>query len=186
MSYPPPPSDPGDPYNRPFQGDPHAQPGMPADGYPGDPVAGSGAPYYHGPQTGGWQVPYDQAPQGEPVLTTIGDIAITQTAVITPAGRMPIKGSTWTVTDVTYTTQAVSQTGIVLAVVSFIVFVWACGLGLLGLLFLLMKEEKTTGNVQVTVQGNGVYHSTMVPAHSPQTVVQVTQSVNYARSLAAT
>lgn len=185
MSYPPPPSDPDDPYNRPFQNDPYAHPGMPGGGYPGDPSAGFGGPFDPGSQTGGWQGPSEQ-PQNDAVLTTIGDIAITQTSVITPAGRMPIKGSTWTVTDMTHTTQGVSQTGIVLAVASVVVGIWFCGIGLLGLLFLLMKEEKTTGNVQVTVQGSGVYHSALVPAHGPQTVVQVTQSVNYARSLAAT
>ncbi|GAA4908388.1 hypothetical protein [Streptomonospora salina] len=184
MSYPPSPSDPGDPYNQSFQDDPYAQPGPAPGGYAGDPAAGGGIPYGHGPQAGGWQAPYEHG--GDAVLTTVGDIAITRTSVVTPAGRLPIKGSTWTVTDMTHTTQGVSQTGIVLTVVSLVIFIWFCGVGVLGLLFLLMKEEKTTGNIQVTVQGDGVYHSTMVPAQGPQTLVQVTQTVNYARSLAAT
>ncbi|GAA1776848.1 MULTISPECIES: hypothetical protein [Streptomonospora] len=187
MSYPQPPSDPGDPYNQRPQGDPYnpyAPPGAPSGGYPAaDPSAGSLVPYGQGPQTGGWQAPYAPVPQNEAVLTTIGDIAITQTSVITPGGRIPIKGSTWTVTDLTHTTQGIATTGIVLAVVSFLLFAWACGLGLLGLLFLLMKEEKITGNVQVTVQGHNVYHSTMIPAKGQETITQVTQSVNYARSL---
>ncbi|MUL43158.1 hypothetical protein FZ103_18630 [Streptomonospora sp. PA3] len=185
MSYPQPPPDPGDPYNRPAQSDPYAQPDSPMGGYPADPSSGPMVPYGQDPQTGGWQAPYAPVPENDAVLTTIGDIAITRTAVITPAGRIPIKASTWTVTDLTHTTQGIATVGIVLAVVTVVLFISACGLGLLGLLFLLMKEEKTTGNVQVTVQGNGVFHSTMIPAHSPQTITQVTQSVNYARSLGA-
>ncbi|MDA0564268.1 hypothetical protein LG943_08005 [Streptomonospora sp. S1-112] len=185
MSYPEPPPGSGDPYQQYPQGDPYAQPGMPSGGYPaGDYSSGAMVPYNQ--QTGGYQAPYAPVPESEAILTTIGDISITQTTVITPAGRFPIKGSTWNASDMTHTTTGVSTTGIVLTVISLVIFIWACGLGLLGLLFLLMKEEKTQGSVQVTVQGNGVFHSTMVPARSPQTVMQVMQSVNYARSLAAT
>ncbi|QBI55417.1 hypothetical protein [Streptomonospora litoralis] len=188
MNYPPPPPDPGDPYGRPAPSDPYAQPDMPSGGYPGypsDPAAGPLVPYGK-EQTGGWHSPYAPVPENDAVLTTIGDIAITQTTVITPAGRLPIKGSVWTSTDMSHTTEGIATVGIVLAVVTVILFVGLCGLGLLGLLFLLMKEQKTQGSVQVTVQGNGVYHSTMIPVHSPQAVSQIMQSVNYARSLAAT
>lgn len=116
--------------------------------------------------------------QPEPWLTTIGDISVSQHWVLTPSGPHPIRGSVWTVTDMTRYEESISPAGIVLA----IVFVWFC---LLGLLFLLMKERRMVGFTQVTVQGSGFYHSTMVPAFSPQSVMQVHQVVNYARSLAA-
>jgi hypothetical protein len=62
------------------------------------------------------------------------------------------------------------------------IFIFFC---LFGLLFLLMKETKTRGFVQVTVTAtNGVQHSTMIPA-GRQTLWEVTNAVNYARSLAA-
>jgi hypothetical protein len=116
--------------------------------------------------------------QPEPLLATIGDISISQHWVQTPSGPHPIRGSVWTMTDMSRTEDTVSTAGIVLAVV----FVWFC---LLGLLFLLMKDRRTVGYVQITVQGSGFHHSTMVGVTSPQTVVYVHQMVNYARTLAA-
>ncbi|HTQ19472.1 hypothetical protein [Mycobacterium sp.] len=114
----------------------------------------------------------------EPWLATIGDISVSQHWVMTPTGPYPIRGSVWTVTDMSYYQESISTAGVILA----IIFVWFC---LLGLLFLLMKERKLVGYIQVTVQGNGFYHSTMIPAWGPHTIMGVTQQVNYARSLAA-
>lgn len=106
---------------------------------------------------------------------TIGDIAVSQHWVMTPSGTFPIRGSVWTVMDTSQYQERIHPLGIVLA----ILFVWFC---LVGLLFLLMKERTTSGYTQVTVQGNGFYHSTMIPAGRAQIV---TQQVNYARTLAA-
>ncbi|RNL80765.1 hypothetical protein [Halostreptopolyspora alba] len=185
MSHYPDPQGPGDFYPDPQPAsDPFFGQQMPPGGQhnaevaPYDPAAA---------QTGGWQAPpeYQPVPTSGQPLTTIGDIAVFQHEVVTPAGRFPIKGSTWTVTDMSQYSENISTTGVVLAIVSVLLFIWACGLGLLGLLFLLMKEHKYTGHVQVSVQGNGIYHSTMIPVHSAQAVPHVMQQVNYARSLAA-
>jgi hypothetical protein len=111
-------------------------------------------------------------------LMTIGDISISQNWVSTPTGPHPIRGSVWTVTDMSHYEETTSTVGVVLA----ILFAWVC---LLGLLFLLMKDRRLVGYTQVTVQGNGFYHSTMVPVWDPQSVMSVQQQVNYARSLAA-
>jgi hypothetical protein len=54
---------------------------------------------------------------------------------------------------------------------------------LLGLLFLLAKEEKTTGHMLVTVQPPGLFHSTYVPVSSPMQAQDVANRVNYARAL---
>jgi hypothetical protein len=70
-----------------------------------------------------------------------------------------------------------SPVGVILC----IIFIWFC---LLGLLFLLMKDRRITGYIQVTVQGNGFHYSTMIPALNPQSVWNVNHTVNYARSLA--
>ena len=117
---------------------------------------------------------------GEPEqwLATIGDISISQHWVMTPTGPHPIRGSVWTVTDMSYWQESVSAAGIVLA----ILFIWFC---LLGLLFLLMKDRRMVGHIQVTVQGSGFHHSTMIPASGPQSLIWVHQRVNYARALAA-
>ncbi|MBB4933329.1 hypothetical protein F4561_004149 [Lipingzhangella halophila] len=178
MSHYPEPQGPGD-----FYPDPHTASDDPfgQQAPPGGPSNAGVAPQDPGAaQTGGWQAPpdYRPVPAGGQPLTMIGDIAVYQHEVVTPAGRFPIKGTTWTATDMSQ----VHETLPTYAVVLTIVFVWFC---LLGLLFLLMKERSVQGYVQVTVHGSGMFHSTMVPAHSAATFPQVMQQVNYARSLAA-
>jgi hypothetical protein len=116
--------------------------------------------------------------QPEQWLATIGDISISQHWVLTPTGPHPIRGSVWTVTDMSHYQESISSAGIVLA----ILFIWVC---FLGLLFLAMKDRRTVGYIQVTVQGSGFHHSTLIPARSPHSVMEVQQMVNYARSLAA-
>lgn len=175
--YPDPHQGSANPYPHPSPGDSFPQQNPPSGGFP----SGEMVPHGQNPQTGGWQAPPEHyqaaAPQQQP-LTVIGDIAITQHEVITPAGRFPIAGTTWTVTDMSQYNENISTAGIVLAVV----FIWFC---LLGLLFLLLKEQKWSGNIQVTVQGHGMFHSTMVGVHGPNTVAYVMQQVNYARQLSA-
>ncbi len=59
------------------------------------------------------------------------------------------------------------------------------GFCLLGLLFLLIKEDRTTGWLQVTVQGPGFVHTTQVPASHQGTAADIHARVNFARSLTA-
>jgi hypothetical protein len=112
------------------------------------------------------------------MLLSIGDISIVDDTVVTPAGRLPLKGAVWNITDMSRTEEKVSTAGIVLAVI----FFFAC---LLGLLFLLMKERKTTGFVQISVNSGGTHHATMVPVSDPHAVHVLMQQVNYARSLSS-
>lgn len=113
-----------------------------------------------------------------PVLVTIGDIACTQTEVITPAGRRPVNSVAWTFTDLSQTTQGIPAYAIVLAILFF-------AFCLLGLLFLLVKETRTTGWVQVTVQGDRFLHQVQLPVSSAQQVADYNARVGYARSLTA-
>lgn len=123
--------------------------------------------------------PFDySAGQPDPILATVGDINLTQHWVQTPAGTFPIKGSVWTAIDRTQYQESISTAGIVLCVI----FIWFC---LLGALFLLMKDRKYVGYIQVTVQGNGFHYSTMIPVLHSGTGFDVNNTVNYARSLAA-
>jgi len=116
-------------------------------------------------------------PGDDPVLLTIGDIAVTPTSVIVPHGRYPLHGSTWTVQDSTQMNESIPAYAIVLAVIFFVF----C---LLGLLFLLIKERKYSGFVSVTVAGNGFFHSTQLPPN-PQSGGMAAHLVGQARSLAA-
>jgi hypothetical protein len=63
-----------------------------------------------------------------------------------------------------------------------VVFFFFC---LLGLLFLLAKEERTEGSVQVVVQGPGFLHQVQLPVYSVIQVQDYAARVNYARSLSA-
>jgi hypothetical protein len=147
-----------------------AQPG-PAYGYPAvNPPAqptppGYGFPPQQGPGPGG----------GAPMLS-LGDITVMNDSIVTPSGTLPLKGAVWTATDMSRTEEKIPTVAIVLA----IVFALLC---LVGLLFLLMKEKKTTGFIQVSVTSGGRHHSTMIQATGPETFQMVMAQVNTARSM---
>ena len=94
-------------------------------------------------------------------MLSFGDITVMNDSIVTPSGTMPLKGAVWTATDMSRTEEKIPTVAIVLA----IIFVLLC---LIGLLFLLMKEKKTTGFIQVTVTSGGRHHSTMIAATSPE------------------
>ncbi|WP_328537093.1 hypothetical protein [Streptomyces sp. NBC_00344] len=160
-----------------YQWGPQHPPGAPGYGYPnGAPAYGypNPGPAYGYPQQAGLPVP---AGGGAP-LVSIGDITVVQDGIITPAGTLPLRGSVWNATDMSRTEERIPPVAIVLAIVFFLF----C---LLGLFFLLMKEKKTVGFIQVTVTSGGRHHATMVQATGPGTFHQVMGQLNYARSLSA-
>jgi hypothetical protein len=151
-----------------FEAAPQAQPGqygMPPGAFP-PPVGGQ----YQQPQ-----MPQQAGPAG-PVLVTIGDISVEQHRIVTPAGVLPTHGTNWSAMDMSRTEEKIPAWAIVLAIIFFL----AC---LLGLLFLLCKERKTTGFVQVTVQNGPRTHNTHVPVGSPSQVADVLARVNFARTI---
>ncbi|MBC3842700.1 hypothetical protein GXW82_28600 [Streptacidiphilus sp. 4-A2] len=111
-------------------------------------------------------------------LVAIGDIVCTQTEVFTPSGRCPVAQVTWSFTDMSRTTKTIPVWAIVCAVI----FFFFC---LLGLLFLLAKEERTEGTVQVVVQGPGMLHQLQLPVNSVAQIQDYNARVGYARSLSA-
>jgi hypothetical protein len=110
------------------------------------------------------------------VLVTVGDISVEQHRIVTPAGVMPTQGTNWSAMDMSRTEEKIPGWAIVLA----IIFALAC---LLGLLFLLCKERKTTGFVQITVQNGNRTHNTHVGVTSPRDVADTLARVNFARTL---
>lgn len=150
-----------------YEWGPGRQPaGTPGYGYPQQP------PSYQQAAPGG---PVPVGGMGAPLLA-LGDITIVGDQIITPAGNMPLKGAVWNAMDMSRTEEKIPTVAIVLA----IVFALLC---LVGLLFLLMKEKKTTGFIQVTVTSGGKHHATMIPATGPDTIHWVMGQLNYARSL---
>jgi hypothetical protein len=112
-------------------------------------------------------------------LVQIGDIGVDQHWVHTPSGSVPTAQVTWTVQDMTRRDLVIPTYAIVLAVVF---SVMTC---FLGLLFLLIKEESTTGWLQVAVQGPAFVHTTHLPVSHQGAVQDVYARVAYARSLTA-
>ncbi|MEU4603615.1 hypothetical protein AB0F43_11600 [Kribbella sp. NPDC023972] len=178
---PPPAGRPGDPAPEPtrhlpvqyepptptFEAAPSAQPGPPPPG-PYQPPVG-------GPYQPAQSLPLQAFPTG-PVLVTVGDISVEQFRIVTPAGVLPTQGTNWSAMDMSRTEEKIPAWAIILA----IVFALAC---LLGLLFLLCKERKTTGFVQVTVQNGNRTHNTHVGVSSPRDVADTLARVNFARTL---
>lgn len=110
------------------------------------------------------------------VVVTIGDILVTPDSVLVPRGRFPLAGTTWTVRDTTTIVTKTPRYARVLAAVF--------GILLLPLLFLRIKERRYAGAVQVTVVGDGLYHTVSFPP-GPESRAHVVGLVNQARALAA-
>ncbi|MEP1122437.1 MAG: hypothetical protein ABJH68_00935 [Ilumatobacter sp.] len=116
--------------------------------------------------------------QPEQFVLTIGDIGVSPSWVVTPNGTAPLRESQWTVQDRTFVTQTTPTWAIVMAVLG-IVF---C---LLGLLFLIVKENQTSGYTEVTVRSGNLFHVVQLPANSPHAVAHARQLVYQAQSMAA-
>lgn len=118
-------------------------------------------------------------PHVEPTLCTVGDIAVTQSSVILPGGgRYELRGTTWVSTNNTITTSAIPVWAIVMCIMT----IWLC---LFGLLFLLAKEQRTSGAVQVSVQGPGLFYVSQMPVSNPLQIGEIEQRVNFIRGLVA-
>ncbi len=111
-------------------------------------------------------------------LLTVGDVGVTATDIVTPNGTAALAGSTWIVSDMSVTERRIPTWAIVCA----IVFALAC---LLGLLFLLVKEDVTRGYVQVSVRSGDLSHMTQIPVTTPVQVAQIRGQVAQAQALAA-
>lgn len=114
----------------------------------------------------------------EPIRVQLGDLAVTDTRVHTPSGSWPLAGTTWTLSNQTFVTEAIPTWAIVFAILG-IVF---C---LLGLLFLLVKERRMNGAVQVSVQGPGFAQSTYIPVRNEMAVFQISRNVDWIRQQVA-
>ena len=139
----------------------------------GPPTPGPGGSYPPPGEPGA--APY--LPPPAQILVTIGDISCTQTELLIPTGRVPLRGTTWTFSNQSTVTQKIPTWAVVVAVVGLLVI---C---VLSLLFLLVKERTVQGSVQVTVHGPGVYYATNIAVTSEAQVADLEARVNYARSL---
>ena len=114
-----------------------------------------------------------------PVIVQVGEIGVTSTVVHTPAGDIPLAGSTWQVNDYWHSEQKIPTWAIIAAIAGF------CVLTVFSLLFLLVKVTVPRGTVQVTVTNGTRQYVARIPVTDQAQVAYVNQQVNYLRSLAA-
>jgi hypothetical protein len=117
-------------------------------------------------------------PGAGPVVALVGELAVTSTVVHTPAGDIPLRGSTWLVSEHWHTTQRIPRWAVVAAIVGF------CVLTFFSLFFLLAKETVYHGTVQVTVTNGPAQYVARIPVRTQADVQNIHQQVNYVRSLA--
>ena len=110
----------------------------------------------------------------EPYAVWVGDIGVTPHWVVTPRGTVPLAGSQWWVADRGGWTQQIPVWAIVLAIVLFP----------LGLLFLLCKEPKWAGWLEVTVRSGGLVHTAALAVPSVE-AQNAHAAVDRIRALAA-
>jgi hypothetical protein len=92
----------------------------------------------------------------EPYVASVADIGVTQHWVVTPRGTAPLAGSEWWIADRGAWTQQIPVWAIILAIVLFP----------LGLLFLLCKEVKWSGWLEVTVRSGALVYVAALPVPS--------------------
>jgi hypothetical protein len=116
----------------------------------------------------------------EPALVQFGDISITEHWVITPAGTAPLAGTQIFVTDMTREVRVIPPWAVVFAVIGFFFF-------LLGLLFLLVRETRTSGFMQISVTNGAFTYQSAELARGSRTnqLYELQNRANYARGLIA-
>jgi hypothetical protein len=134
-----------------------------------------------------WSVPVPQPPavppvpppHAGPVIVQVGDMGVTSTVVHTPAGDIPLTGSTWMVQDYWHHETKIPTWAIMASIFGF------CVLTVFSLLFLLVKVTVPRGTVQVTVTNGTRQYVSRIPVTDQAQVTVINQQVNYVRSLAA-
>ncbi|NED57665.1 hypothetical protein G3I24_43125, partial [Micromonospora aurantiaca] len=141
--------------------------------------AGAVAPF-HGPAGAPGPYPAGPVPPTQSaVAVQIAEIMVTPPVIRTPAGVLPLAGASWYVTDHWQKEEKIAPWAVVAAILGFF-----C-LTVFSLLFLLIKETRHYGTVQVTVSSGGHQYVARIPVTDQFQVQQLNNQVNYARSLSA-
>jgi hypothetical protein len=118
------------------------------------------------------------ARRGEPLIARFGAIEVTGTTVRTPTGAFPLRGSVWRCFDHWQTRRVIPTWAIALAVIGFFFVPFV------SLLFLLVKESRETGVLQVAVWDGVRQHVADLPVHSRAHARAIEHQVGYVRAVA--
>ncbi|WP_066042028.1 hypothetical protein [Herbiconiux solani] len=121
------------------------------------------------------------SPSTEQPLVRFGDIVMTEHWLMTPQGTVPLAGTQIYITDQTRVDRVTPTWAIVLAIVGFFVVF------LFSLLFLLARDNRVSGFMQITVvNGSFTYQSAEPVGYNPAAQLYELQNrANYARGLIA-
>ncbi|MEV0806212.1 hypothetical protein [Micromonospora sp. NPDC050200] len=111
------------------------------------------------------------------VAVQIGEIVVTPPVIRTPAGVLPLAGASWQVADFWQQEEKIATWALVCAIVGFFCLTF------FSLLFLLVKETRHHGTVQVTVVNGAHQYVARIPVVDQGQVQHINNQVNYARSL---
>ncbi|MER5335951.1 hypothetical protein [Micromonospora sp. NPDC002717] len=125
-----------------------------------------------GPLPAGYPPPAQGA-----VAVQIGEIMVSPPVIRTPAGVLPLAGASWHVVDHWQQEQKTATWAVVCAIVGFFCLTF------FSLLFLLIKETRHHGTVQVTVSNGAQQYVARIPVANQVQVQHINNQVNYARSL---
>ncbi|MFG3707955.1 hypothetical protein ACGF7U_24930 [Micromonospora sp. NPDC047670] len=154
-----------------------APPAAPYSAPPGTAVVRHGphppvmAPALPGPLPAGY------TPAQGAVAVQIGEIIVSPPVIRTPAGVLPLAGASWHVSDHWQKEEKTAQWAIVCAIVGFFCLTF------FSLLFLLIKETRHHGTVQVSVMNGAHQYVARIPVTDQGQVQHINNQVNYARSL---
>ncbi|MGC4863312.1 hypothetical protein [Micromonospora sp. DT41] len=115
----------------------------------------------------------------EVVAVQIAEIAVSPPVIRTPAGVLPLAGASWHVADYWQREEKIATWALVCAIVGFF-----C-VAIFSLLFLLVKETRHRGTVQVTVTNGVKQYVARIPVSDQGQVQHINNQVNYARSLSS-
>ncbi|MFJ6152746.1 hypothetical protein [Micromonospora profundi] len=164
----------------PYSAPPASYSGPPAS-FSGPPAQTSGAwpavgPY---PPVAAYPVAAAGFAGPEVVAVQIAEITVSPPVIRTPAGVLPLAGASWHVADYWQREEKIATWALVCAIVGFF-----C-VAIFSLLFLLVKETRHRGTVQVTVTNGAQQYVARIPVSDQGQVQHINNQVNYARSLSS-
>lgn len=113
-----------------------------------------------------------------PVIARFGSIEVTATTVRAPSGVFPLHGSVWRCFDYWRTERVTPTWAIAAAVLGFLVVPFV------SLLFLLVKEHRTVGVLQVCAWDGTHQHVVDLPVGNPVQARAIEHQVGYVAALA--
>ncbi|MCL2466449.1 MAG: hypothetical protein FWF02_09870 [Micrococcales bacterium] len=120
-----------------------------------------------------------------PGTVQIGDIQVRDNTVWTPAGSCPLPGSRWSMMDHSIIERRTPTWALVVAIVLTVLFIWTL-VGLLFLLFLLVKEDQVSGFVEVMVanEESRFTYRTVIPVTHRMVVPSVHNQMRHVEMMA--